>query len=213
VTPGRHAPHQREHGKGDQREDAEGRAPSEARERRRAQRERAEQHADRSRERPARHVLLVPVRRRVHQHGLREPHERAGRGVQQHHREQQRQEAAAERDQREPDRERDAAAAHERAAVPAVAQESERGLDQAAEHRRQRKQHADLHVGERQVVAHEGPGRRPRAEDELVEQLDGEQSRGPGQPLTEELPGRVEGHLWSRGFEGLVRRRLSATRS
>src|SRR5690606_13682898 len=134
--------------------------------------------------------------------------ERAGRGVQQHERQQQRQEGAAERKDEQREREGDAARAHDPAAVPRIAEQAERRLEGAAEDVRYGREEADLDVREAQVGADQGPGSRPRAGDELIEELDEQQDGGRDDPTVEASPGNT--HRRDPGVDGVAGTRAPA---
>jgi hypothetical protein len=104
-------------------------------------------------------------------------------------------EPAARRREQQREAEQEPAAGDEHAAAPDVAEDPDRGLDEGARELRQRQQQADLRVGEAEVVADQRQGRFARAEDELVEELDGQQDgdgAGGSAPAADPgLPGRM----------------------
>ena len=134
--------------------------------------------AERTRERPARHVPLALVRRSVHERRLREAHEGARRRVADHERREQRPEpdrtgarGRRELQTRAPPQTRTA----RRCLVSPSAPTS--GSSALPTKPGNGEEQSDLRVAQMEVTADQRPRRSPRATDELVEQLDCEQHR------------------------------------
>ena len=71
---------------------------------------------------------------------------------------------------------------NDRAAAAGVAEQSEHGLHQVGEEIGHCQQDPDLEIGQSEVVTDEWPGSLARAEDELVQELNGQEQRDDTNP-------------------------------
>ena len=154
--------------------------------------ERADDGPDCTRQRPARHVVLAARGLEVHQRRLRERDERARGRVEEAERDQQHPEGRRARGECER-RGEDGAPTSTRARAPGHGEDAEHRLDDGRDDRGDGEQEPDLGVRQRQVVADQRPRGLAGTEDELVEELDGEQRHDDAaeRPTDQELPGRV----------------------
>ena len=132
--------------------------------------------ADRARQRPAGHVLLALGRRGVHQRRLREAGERAGGGAEDDERRQEDRERHRRSQSREAQSERDTGDEYDPPPPAPVAEEPEWRLDEQSDQPGDRQRDPDLRIAQVEVVPDRRPRGLTRAEDELVEELDREQS-------------------------------------
>ena len=138
---------------------------------------------------PRRHPAGAALGRQVHQRRLREADEGAGRGVAEREGDEKRPEPDREARSHGREREDEPAADGERAPPRRVAERPDDRVERAAEQAGQREQEAHLRVRETEMAADQRPGRRARAADELVEELDGEEDRDEGGPASRSRAG------------------------
>src|SRR5262249_37619944 len=133
--------------------------------------------AERAGESPAGHVPLALPGCEIHQGRLREADEGSHGGIPDQERNQERPEPRRAR--RESRRHREPAAADdEQGPSPrGVSRSADERVERAADETRNREDETDLGVRQREIVADQRQGRRARAADELVEQLDREEKR------------------------------------
>jgi hypothetical protein len=133
--------------------------------------------ADRAGRGPARHVPLAGARIAVHQRRLCEADEGSGCRVSDQERDEEGPEPDGRRAQGGRHGEPDAAEEDQRTSTRRVAGEPDQRIEGAADEPRDGEDEADLAVAQVQVAPDQRPGRRARAADELVEQLDREQNQ------------------------------------
>jgi hypothetical protein len=223
---GRHPTEAGHEADGQERHQRERDAPAEPGADRRRDNHGAREHADPAGDRPAVHRQIPLGWLDVHERRLGEAHERAGRRIEDTHRDEDRKRRAGCREGQEACGKGDAARDHHEAAMARVAEDTERRLDDRGHQGRQRQRQTQLGVREPEIA----PDRRQRhisgAKDQLVEELDrkerrAERERPPaqrcGSPGRERHASKDTGRGCEHGarvlYPGLVERRSGSRRS
>jgi hypothetical protein len=157
------------------REQRERTAPAESEPQSAGEQNRTAHVAERTCERPARHVARTLRIVEIHQRRLRETDERAGRRIPDHERDEQRHETERDGRKRCRDRKSDSAGDKQQPSPRRVAEDADQRIERAPDEARNREHETDLRIAQRQVVANEWPCGRARTPDELVEELDRKQ--------------------------------------
>ncbi len=126
---------------------------------------------ERTRQRPARHVLLMPVWSRVHQCGLAQADKCARGGIKQDEGNQQGKKAPAQCREHQRSREYHPASQDDQPPLPDISKDSQERLDERCKDSGETHQQPDLGIGKGQVIPNERPGGLTHPKDQLIDQL------------------------------------------